>query len=203
VSLFADLSEETLVNLGAKCERLRLAAGETLIQEGESGDHLYFVIGGVLRVERYTVRGGTVHVAMRSTGETIGELSILTDGLRTAYVVAHTACRILSMSRTSFQDYALTQPDVVRILLSTLAMRVREATELLVNRSGVSVEDRVLQAMLSLADSKGEISFNESQSEFAERLGCSRETLNRCIAKLVASGKIRKFGPSRYQWNSM
>ncbi len=203
VDLFASLPAERLDQLGALCTRTKLAPQEILLREGDPGSTLYFIIGGVLRVERYTARGGVVHLAMRSAGDTIGELSILTDGYRSAYVVAHTSAKLLVMERAAFLKYALTEPEVTLALLARLAERVKEASELVVSRSAASVEDRILQLMLSMVDSEGEITLKESQAELANRIGCSREALSRAIAKLVDDRRLDRLSPKTYRWTAV
>jgi CRP/FNR family transcriptional regulator, cyclic AMP receptor protein len=203
VDLFSSLPANRLEQLGELCRRIKLAPQEVLLREGESGSTLYIIIGGVMRVERYTLRGDLVHLAMRSAGDTIGELSILTDGYRSAFVVAHTPVKLLVMDRAPFLEYALSEPEVTLNLLSKLAERVKEASELVVSRSSASVEERLIQLMLSIVDATGEIYLSESQTELSTRIGCSRETLNRTIGKLVEDRKLERSGSRRYRWTAV
>lgn len=203
VELFAGVPRARLDEMAQFCHRQKLQSGEVLLREGEPGRTLFFVIGGVLRVERYTERGGLVHLAVRSAGDTIGELSILTDGYRTAYVVAHTDVRLLAMDRDHFMAYALQQPEVTRALLSTLAERVRETSGLVVSRSANSVEERLVARLLSLVDASGLIELPDSQTSLASQLGCTREALNRGISKLIVDGMIERIDARRYRWVAM
>jgi hypothetical protein len=91
---------------GAKPQIRKLAAGDTLSQEGESGDELFLVLDGVLDVEV----GGTV-VAEVGPGALLGERAILEGGLRTATLRAVTPLAVAvagsdAIDRTALEELA-------------------------------------------------------------------------------------------------
>lgn len=69
--------------------RRRLAAGETLTEQGEEATEVYLVLDGLLAVY---VEG--VPVAEIGPGAVVGERAGLEDGVRTATLVAVTPCRV-------------------------------------------------------------------------------------------------------------
>ena len=79
----------TLMSGGAKLARRRLAEGEALVEQGETGDDLYLLLDGILAVE---VEGE--RVAEMGPGTMLGERATLEAGVRTATLRALTPCRV-------------------------------------------------------------------------------------------------------------
>lgn len=92
VAAESELERQMAVELmrgGRKPEVRRLPAGSTLTREGETGDELYLLLDGVLRVD---VAGRTV--AEVGPGAVLGERSLLDGGRRTSTLVAVTPARV-------------------------------------------------------------------------------------------------------------
>jgi Cyclic nucleotide-binding domain len=79
-----------------------LQAGETLVRQGESGSDLYLVLDGVVRAER-----DGVELAEYGPGAMLGERAHLEAGIRTASLVAVTACRVAAVPASQFDTDAL------------------------------------------------------------------------------------------------
>jgi hypothetical protein len=84
----------SMVIQGGKLKRRNLPKGQTLIEQGQSGDDLFLVLDGMFAVE---VDGR--HVAEVGPGAIVGERAILEAGNRTATLRALTACRVASVPR--------------------------------------------------------------------------------------------------------
>ena len=83
------LSAEVMRGGGAT-DRKRLAAGDTLVEQGEPGDELYLLLDGVLGVE---VDGE--EVAEVGPGAVLGERALLEGGTRKATLRAATPARVV------------------------------------------------------------------------------------------------------------
>lgn len=79
----------TIMRGGARPRKRRLAAGETLTEQGAPGEELYLLLDGVLRVEV-----GDEPVAEVGPGAILGERAALEGGRRTATLRAVTACKV-------------------------------------------------------------------------------------------------------------
>jgi hypothetical protein len=97
------LSEQVMRG-GAKPTVKRVKAGETLVEQGESGSEVFLVLDGVLRVEHHGER-----LAEYGPGALLGVRAHLEGGVRTSTLVAVTACRVASVEASQLERSALTE----------------------------------------------------------------------------------------------
>jgi Cyclic nucleotide-binding domain len=95
------LSRE-LMTSGKKFDRRRLAAGETLVEQGQAGDDLFLVLDGTFAVE---VDGE--EVAELGPGALVGERAALADGTRTATLRSRTTSRVAVIPVTGLEPAEL------------------------------------------------------------------------------------------------
>jgi serine/threonine-protein kinase len=111
---------------GAEFPSRSYAAGEHIIREGEQGDAAYILVEGRCEVRKED--GGTLGPALKTIepGEVFGEMAILTEGARTASVVATQPTTVLVVtSQVLEQEVAALKPWMAR-LLKSLATRFRD-----------------------------------------------------------------------------
>jgi MFS family permease len=95
--LFAPLEPKSLERVAQQLGRLEVAAGETVIREGEVGDRFYVVESGATTA---TFEGQVL--SQQGAGEVFGEIALLRDVPRTATVVADTDTVLLYLDRDDF-----------------------------------------------------------------------------------------------------
>ncbi len=95
--LFAPLGAPQLEGLAHGLVETRVAAGETVVREGEPGDRFYVVAEGQLDV---ACEGRELRALAR--GEGFGEIALLRDVPRTATVTARTRARLFSLDKATF-----------------------------------------------------------------------------------------------------
>ena len=94
--------QRSVAVIDAKPRFLRLKAGRTLVQQGQSGEDLFLLFDGVLRVE---VDGKPV--AEVGPGAILGEMALLHAGRRTATLRAVTPCRVAVVPKDRINRQAL------------------------------------------------------------------------------------------------
>ena len=102
---FGDVPAAEVAALAARLRVERVAVGDVVYRLGERGDCMHFVLTGRLRV---VLRDGPVGeriVAHRSSGEFVGELSLLTGEPRTADVVAVRESLLARLDRSDFEAF--------------------------------------------------------------------------------------------------
>jgi len=125
VSLFADLAPSDLKHIADLVRESQHVDGAVLGREGEVGDRLYLIVAGTVRV----VRGADRVIARRSTGEVIGEMSIVADIPRSATIVCEGDVRVLAIARRDFEAIMRDRPQVTRAIVRVLSARLAEQTK--------------------------------------------------------------------------
>ena len=114
--------------------RIRLAAGEDLIVEGEPADALYFVESGRFEVRKRGTQGDETHVIGETpAGAVVGEVALLDRGTRSATVRALEDSEVLALRIGILPvgaDEVLYPATQMRLNLAReMARRVRHSTE--------------------------------------------------------------------------
>jgi MFS family permease len=97
--LFAPLEPKSLELVAQQLRRVEVAAGETVITEGDPGDLFYVVESGALTASYQ----GQV-LSHQGPGDPFGEIALLRDVPRTATVVADEPTVLYSLERDTFLD---------------------------------------------------------------------------------------------------
>src|SRR5688572_18990683 len=127
IPLFAALSDSDMQRLCQMVEVVRLPAGELLFAEGSKGDRAYVIKEGQLEILK-TSGGRDVLLAVRESGEVIGEMSLLEEAPRMASVRARTDSELLAIHQEQLDEMLNTSPSAARAMLHTILSRWR-ATE--------------------------------------------------------------------------
>jgi signal transduction histidine kinase len=131
VSLFVDLSDEDLEQLYARSRTISVDQEELLFEEGSPGDALYVILDGELEVTRRQDPQDVV-LAVRRTGEFIGEMSLLDQAPRSASVRALRESRLLEISQAAFQTLLSSSASAASKILRTVTFRLRSTESMLV-----------------------------------------------------------------------
>ena len=124
----AELKEDLVrfMRGGAEFPRRTYAAGEHIIREGEQGDAAYILVEGRCEVRKDAGASSGPALKTIEPGEVFGEMAILTEGARTASVVATEPTTVLVVtSQVLEQEVAALKPWMAR-LLKSLATRFRD-----------------------------------------------------------------------------
>lgn len=125
VPLFSHLSKAQLRKVRALSSTLSVAAGTSLITEGDIGREFVVVIDGEVDVVR-----GDETITRRGPGEFFGEIALLLEQPRTATVRAVTDVTIEVIGRSDFTNLLETDPELYQPLVEVMAQRLHELNEL-------------------------------------------------------------------------
>lgn len=128
------LSEEDAGHLSRYLIGRRIAAGQTLWQEGQTGNDLVLALSGHLEAKKDTeFPGKQVVVAVYGPGALVGELSFLNGGARAVSVVALEDTELVVLAREAFEDLLRDHPELgfrlYRVILQVLASRLKKSYE--------------------------------------------------------------------------
>jgi len=196
--LFSGLDDEAAQSLRSSMTDIRLARGEVLFREGDTGDRLYVVTEGKIKLGRRSADGRENLLAILGPGQMFGELSLFDPGPRSATATAVTDATMKSLSHDELSKWLDTRPDVARGLLNQLAGRLRRANDVVADLVFSDVPGRVAKALLDLsrrfgraADDGIHVHHDLTQEELAQLVGASRETVNKALADFAMRGWLR------------
>jgi len=196
--LFRGLDDEAAQALSDSLSETRINRGDVLFSEGDSGDRLYFVTEGKVKLGRSSSDGRENLLAILGPGQMFGELSLFDPGPRSATVTAVTDTMFLSLSHEDLLRWLEGRPAVARGLLLQLASRLRKANDVAADLVFSDVPGRVAKALLDLADRFGRtaddgvhVHHDLTQEELAQLVGASRETVNKALADFASRGWLR------------
>ncbi|HLK01535.1 MAG TPA: Crp/Fnr family transcriptional regulator [Streptosporangiaceae bacterium] len=172
--------------------------GAAICTQGEPATHLFVLTSGWVKVTGST-RDGREHVlAVRGSGDVVGELAAEAAGLRTATMWAISMVGALIVPHTAFSDFLDGTPGANRAYRQALTQRWGQAASLLLARSGTTGGQRLAWTLLDLAGQHGvraddvvRIQIPLSQDELASLAGVSRATATRALARWRRRGLIR------------
>jgi signal transduction histidine kinase/predicted CoA-binding protein len=133
VPLFASMPDHDLERLCEMITEIHLKPGDQLFAEGSPGDMAYIIEEGEIEILKAS-GGKNVLLAVRKSGEVIGEMSLLESAPRFASGKARTDSKLLAISHDQLDDLLNTSPSAARSLLFTITSRLR-STELMLRQS--------------------------------------------------------------------
>ena len=134
VDLFHGLRPKDVQKIFSRGMTMYVEKGDALFHKNTEGNKMYVVLGGSIGIF-----DGPVQMATLGTGDTFGEMSLLTGMPRTASAVALERCNIFSLDEALFQKL-LTKRVAVQMLLNLSRMLGRRLKE--ANRTIRVLEDR-------------------------------------------------------------
>jgi CRP/FNR family transcriptional regulator len=196
--LFAALDDEGAAALQAGVTIVEISRAERLFEEGASGNQLYVILDGKIKLTRAAADGRENLLSVLGPGEMFGELSLFDPRPRTASAVAVTDSRLGALAHDDLRSWLTGRPDVALHLLQALAQRLRRANDVMADLVFTDVPGRVAKALLDLAGRFGEsqpdglhVNHDLTQEELAQLVGASRETVNKALADFAARGWLQ------------
>ena len=196
--LFQALDDDGAAALQAGVTIVELSRGERLFEEGASGNQLYVVLDGKIKLTRAAADGRENLLSVVGPGEMFGELSLFDPRPRTASAIAVTDSRLGALAHDDLRNWLTGRPDVALHLLQALAQRLRRANDVMADLVFTDVPGRVAKALLDLADRFGavrdeglQVNHDLTQEELAQLVGASRETVNKALADFAARGWLQ------------
>ena len=131
VPLFKELKARQLESLAQTMVTHDYKAGEDIVTQGESGVGLFVIASGEAEVVHVRSDGTKAVVNVLGDTDYFGELALLTEGPRTASVIATQATQCLVLTRWNFLAVLKRDAEMAVSILEEMAWRFRTALEVL------------------------------------------------------------------------
>ncbi len=128
-NLFGTLDKTELNYIEKHSEWVHLCRGEVLCRQGDPGDCLYIVVNGRLQAVKEDEHHNKTVLGTIGRGELLGEIAFLTEGLRSATLLATRESDLVKISMDVFERLANDYPRVSMSISKTLAQRILKAED--------------------------------------------------------------------------
>lgn len=119
IPLFAECSKAELEAVARVTDELSLPAGRVLMRQGAAGRELVVIVEGEARVDR-----NGEPVAVKTGGDFLGEIALVTGRPRTATVTAASDLRVLVLDGLSFDRLLRDVPAIAVKVMKAVAERL-------------------------------------------------------------------------------
>jgi uncharacterized membrane protein len=134
VPLFASLTDAAATELRDLLTIKDTGAGTQLVHKGDSGDAMYLIETGRVRISITDQDEQEITLAELAQGDFFGEMSIIDGRQRSADATVIEDARLAVLSRTDFLAFVSSNADVALGMMGALSDRLRRTDELLRSR---------------------------------------------------------------------
>ncbi|MCI0525993.1 MAG: cyclic nucleotide-binding domain-containing protein, partial [Nitrospira sp.] len=125
--LLGGLDKSILKDLKTELKLARIRSGKILIRQGDVGDCLYIVLNGRLRVSSKHENGDEEILGEVGRGQSVGEMAILNDELRSATVRAIQDTELVKFSKEGFNRLMEKYPQAMRQVTQIITTRFQSS----------------------------------------------------------------------------
>ncbi|HHY71975.1 MAG TPA: cyclic nucleotide-binding domain-containing protein [Bacillus bacterium] len=158
VSLFAELSGRDLFKIAQHLKLVHIKKKTIIIKEMDSGDSLYLIKQGTTGIYKNSTK-----VAELSENECFGEMAVLTDGPRSATIIAEEDTELYQLTSHAFYDMLFERTEIALELMRLLSRRLRSvnariaiADKAVITEQEVAIaavlEDNVMKELETLSE---------------------------------------------------
>ncbi|MEU5566171.1 Crp/Fnr family transcriptional regulator [Micromonospora musae] len=180
-----------------RTEMLRLGTtipikpGDHILREGEAGNHLVLLREAVVKVTVNLVDGRQALLAIRVSGDLVGEISALNDTPRTATVTSCGAGSISVIYKRDWSPFLHRRPEAALALARTTAARFRWANRRRIDFTSYPAKVRLARILAELASAHGQVvdagrtvGIALTQQELASLCGAAEPTVEKALREL-------------------
>ena len=103
VSIFRDLDTGELARVSEVCREQEYVSGEYIFREGESGNRLYLIVEGEVRISREVPGSGEEALAILKQGALFGEMAVFDRSERSTDAISNGGTKVITISRSDFE----------------------------------------------------------------------------------------------------
>lgn len=191
VKLFSELNPEERQLIVETARESVYPPSATVFVCGEEASGLFIIVSGRVKVFKLNPDGREKTLAILGEGDTLGEVSLYGDSLRSATVETLETTSFLVISRDSFQSLLEKIPRLSMKIIELLSERLRRANQQIEELFFMNARSRVICSLIHLAEEhgrkKGEgmiILFSLTHAELAKLAGVTRETATKVLSEL-------------------
>jgi CRP/FNR family cyclic AMP-dependent transcriptional regulator len=194
IPIFSGLGDDSLSALAEHATTKTFPKNSMVIVEGDSGNALYIIAAGKVRICLSDEAGKEVCLGTESVGQYFGEYALLDGAPRSASVITEEKSVFVVISTQAFNQWLAEYPKAGLEIMKQLVKKIRDLTENVKILALSDVYGRLVRVLMGMAEKKDDIliiAVKPTQQEFANRIGSSREMVSKIFKELVKGGVIR------------
>ncbi len=196
--LFAGLRESDFGRIHDPIDQFTLKPGTTLYLAGDTGDHMFTVRSGALKLVQYLPDGSQRIVRIARTTDVLGLEALLEDSYHHDAISLQVS-EICRFPARVVRDLGRDSPDLHRELMSRWQRALDEADAWLTELSTGSARQRVARLLLRLVrDRETSECHLFSREDMGAMLGVTTETASRTIAEYKRQSLLVETAPNRF-----
>lgn len=187
--LFRGLDDAEIDEVARMTTMTTCKSGRVFYTPGESGEVLFILKKGSVRVYRIAPDGKRLVIGALRSGAVFGEMGLVGQGMYDSFAEASEDCTLCVMSRSDVEMLVASKPAFAIGLLELMGQRLQDVESSLERLAFRSVPSRLASLLLALRDANGEVC-GLSHQDLADRIGTHRETATRALNDFRAAGII-------------
>lgn len=195
VSLFSCLSEHEMEILEKISIEKTYKKNTMIMTEGDKSNSLYVVLSGKAQAVSIDQAGKEIVLNVFGQGDYFGEMSFIDHEPRCASIKTKEDARLLIVAGDRFREILLSNPNFMFMIMKGLLQKIRTATRQIETLAFRNAYERVVHLLTEVSKPHGDkriIDEKLTQQSVAERIGISREVVNRIMKELSEGGFITK-----------
>ncbi len=103
VAIFKDLDDSEIGQIAEVCREEKFVSSEYIFREGESGNRLYLIVEGEVRISRDVPGSGEEALAILKPGALFGEMAVFDRSDRSTHAISNGGTTVLTITRPDFE----------------------------------------------------------------------------------------------------
>jgi CRP-like cAMP-binding protein len=199
--MFENVEPKALEILATRGNVRSYRRGDVIFGQGDSGDALFVLVIGVVKVVVRSEKGGEMVLVTLQAPDTFGELSIADRLPRSASVEVVEPAVVLVIHHSILTEVLGDYPEIKDGLIQTLARDLRRLTDQASDFVFLDLHGRVAKLLHQFSQSRGDefspatvLDLHMTQGDLAQMVGGSRQSVNQVLQSLAQRGYLEMRG---------
>jgi CRP-like cAMP-binding protein len=188
--LFQALEQEQMDDLAGHARQRTYRAGQLIFEFGDEGDALAVIASGRVKIAVRSADGGQLVLTWIGPGETLGELSVVDGGRRSADAEAVESSTVVLVERAAVLRAMRVNPDFAHNVARAVAASMRRLTEGTADLVFLDIPRRVAKWLTEQASAGQPVDVTISQEELAHHVGGTRQSVNAALRGFERRGWV-------------
>lgn len=196
VPIFSSLTLEEMNEIASITESRTYEKGEMIYMSGDQTDKLYVLHLGLVKLTQYSLSGKEQVIRLLKPGDFMGEYNLFSKKSFEENSEAVKKSTMCIIEGQKLRQLMQKNPSIAFKIIEEMTERLVRAERLLKNVAIESVEKRIADKLLALADECNIVRLDMPKKDLASMMGMSAETLSR---KLTKFEKMKIIKQNKYE----